>query len=336
MKTKILITGVGGYIGSITTDLFLKNDFQVIGLDSFITGYKQPLELLQKKYKKESFRFYEKDLKDDISDIFENEKDIKAVIHFAGPCSVNESMQQPQKYFSNIVSGSNNLLSQIQKNGITNIVFSSTCAVYGEITKSIVGEDDPTNPTNPYGQSKLMVEQMIKWYGKLAELNYLILRYFNVCGATENSELGDSKRPSPHLTQNAVRGALGIEPFYLTCPKVDTADGTPIRDYVNVLDLAQAHLLAVKYLLKAKGNKIINLGTGKGNSVLDIIKIVEKETNHKFDLNYSKPRSGEYAYMVASNKIAKEILDWSPKYTIEDSVKSLINWYRKHPEGWKY
>ena len=332
---KILVTGCAGYIGSVATDLFLKNGYTIVGVDNFQTGYRQVIEVLKNKYK--NFSFYERDLKDNLDDIFQKEKDIKIVVHYAASCMVDESMKDPQKYFSNNVCGSLDLLNTMIKFNVKKIVFSSTCAVYGEAQYTPVDENHPKNPINPYGESKRMVEKIIEWYGKLLELNYFILRYFNVCGASDDGEIGDSKKPSVLLVQNAVRGVLGIEKFYLTCPKVDTPDKTPIRDYINVVDLNEAHLLAVEKLLKEDNIfEIINLGTGSGNSVLEIVSKVEEITGKKIDRVFGKTRAGEYAKIYASIEKAKKVLGWQPKRTIEDSVKSLIAWYKKHPKGWRY
>lgn len=333
-KPTILITGAGGYIGSVSTYLFLQNGYDVVAIDNFSTGYKKPLEVLQEKFGKDKFRFYEVDLREDLGLIFEKEKDVMAVVHYAASCLVNESMENPGKYFSNNVGVAMNLLSAMQKFGVKNIVFSSTCAVYGEAEYVPVDEDHPTRPANPYGESKLIIEKMLNWYGKLSGLNYVILRYFNVCGASDDSFIGDSKDPSVLLMQNAVRGALGIEPFYLTCPKVDTPDKTPIRDYINVVDLNVAHLKAVEYLLGGGKSEVINLGTGTGNSVLEIVNKVQEVVGVKFDIKKSASRKGEYAKMIASIKKAKKVLGWKPERSIETSVKSLVAWYKAHPHGW--
>lgn len=332
---KVIITGAGGYIGSVATYYFLQNNIEVIAIDNFKTGFNEPLLVLQEKFGKDKLRFYETNIAGDLNPILERESNIEALIHFAGDCSVNESMQDPQKYFQNNLCCSLQLLDSMFKYNIKNIVFSSTCAVYGE-TKSIpIDENHPTNPTNPYGQSKKMVEEIIQWYGKLIGLNYIILRYFNVCGASSDGLIGDSKKPSPHLVQNTVRAALGIEHFSLTCPEVDTPDKTPIRDYVNVVDLVQAHIKAYEYLIKKGISEIINLGTGKGNSVLEIINSVQNSTGAKFDIKRNNTRKGEYARMVASIKKAKKILNWEPKQTLQDSIASLITWYKQNPKGWK-
>lgn len=331
---KVLITGAGGYIGSVATHLLLSKGYEVVGLDNFTTGFRGPLELLQEKYGKEKLRFYETDLSADLSPIFSQEKDIEAVLHYAASCSVNESMENPGKYFSNNTCATHNFIRQIVDHGIKNIVFSSTCAVYGEAEYTPIDEKHPTVPANPYGESKLMSERIIRWYGELKGLNYVILRYFNVCGATDDAMIGDSKKPSVHLMQNAVRGALGIEPFNLTCGKFNTPDGTPIRDYVNVVDLNTAHLLAVEHLLNNKPSDVINLGTGKGNSVMEIVKQVEEITGKHIDAVSGTTRAGEYAKMIATTEKASKILGWKPSHSLKDSVQTLVDWYTAHPQGW--
>jgi len=335
MKNKILITGVGGYIGSISAYLFLQEGYEVVGLDNFSTGHREPLDLLQKKFGEAKFRYYEADLRNDLSQIFKKEKGITTVVHYAASCLVDESMKNPGKYFSNNFCGSLNLLSTMMDFNIEKIVFSSTCAVYGEAQYVPVDENHPTAPKNPYGEAKLMTEKAIQWFGKQKNLKYVILRYFNVCGASDDGVIGDSKNPSVLLVQNAVKGALGIEPFYLTCPKVNTKDKTPIRDYINVVDLNLAHLKAVEYLSKNNKSEIINLGTGSGNSVLEIVEKVQEITGKKFDMEKTEPRQGEYATMIASIGKAKKVLGWEPKRSIQDTIESLVKWYRAHPQGWK-
>jgi UDP-glucose-4-epimerase len=336
---KIIVTGCAGYIGSIASDLFLKNRYTVVGIDNFQTGYKQPIEILKKKYS--NFIFYERNLKDDLSYIFEKEKDIAAVVHYAASCVVDESMSNPYKYFSNNPNSTLNLVETMTKFNVKNLVFSSTCALYGEAQYVPLDEKHPTNPNNVYGESKLAAEKIINWYGQLKDLNYIIFRYFNVSGATEDGQFGYSKNPSTHLTENAVRSALGIAPFYLTYNQMNTPDGSPIRDYVNVLDLNEAHMLAVEKLTslndEEKFNEIINLGTGTGNSVLEIVNKVQELTGKKFEIKKAdKPRKGEAPKLIASIEKAKKVLGWQPKRKIADSVKSLISWYKKHPQGWEY
>lgn len=332
MKT-ILITGAGGYIGSVAASLLLERDYKVVAIDNFSTGYKEPLNLLMQKYGKEKLKIYNVDLKGFFSHVF-RENQIDAVLHYAASCSVNESMERPEKYFTNNSLATQRLLHTMLDAKIDKIVFSSTCAVYGEAEYVPIDENHPTRPANPYGESKLVSETFLKWYSTLGKLKYVALRYFNVCGATDNGEIGDSKNPSVHLMQNAVRGALGIEPFYLTCGRFDTPDGTPIRDYVNVVDLNEAHIKALEYLFNGGSSEIINLGTGDGNSVMEIVQQVEEITGKKINVDQGPARAGEYAKMIASTKKAKEILGWVPARTLKNSVESLVSWYTKHPHGW--
>lgn len=338
MPGKILITGAGGYIGSIATYTFLQHGYKVVALDNFSTGYRDPLNLLQKKFGKNKLHIIKADLTKDVSSIFIKEKQISAVIHFAAVCDLEESKKNPEKYFLNNVVGSHNLLTAMLKNNVKTIIFSSSCAVYGEAQYLPVDEKHPVVPGNPYSESKHMIEQMIRSYNKFLGLRYVILRYFNVCGASDDGEVGDSKKPSTLLVQNAVRGALGIAPFYLTCPKVNTPDKTPIRDFINVVDLCEAHIKALEYLQRSKKSEstTINLGTGEGNSVSEVIETVSSITGKKFSIRKSQPRQGEYPKIVASIKKAKRLLGWQPKHSLKDSVASLILWYGKYPKGWKY
>ena len=333
---KVLVTGGAGYIGSVATYILLNEGYRVTVFDNFSTGNEGALKYFTQKFP-DKFNCYNVDLKDRelLVDTLAKEKEIEFVLHYAASCSVDESMENPGRYFENNVCGTNNLLSAITKFGIKRLVFSSTCAVYGETQHTPVDEKHPTSPVNPYGESKLMVEKMIEWYSRLKGINYVIMRYFNICGASDDGEVGDSKKPSSHLMQNAIRGALDIDKFFLTCPRVDTPDGTPIRDYINVVDLNIAHIKALNYLKDGGKNQIINLGTGTGNSVLEIVEKVEEITGKKLDREQGEARKGEYAKVYADISKARRVLGWEPKRSIEDSVKSLVKWYTKHPNGWE-
>lgn len=334
MSHKILITGAGGYIGSVVAYTFLQKGYEVVAVDNFSRGYREPLTLLQEKCGESKIRFYEADI-NNLSFLFEKEKNIEAAIHFAALCSVNESMESPEKYFSQNTCATIAFLNTLLQHYISKVVFSSTCAVYGEAQYMPIDEKHSTHPTNPYGESKQMVECVMNWYSRLKQLHFVSLRYFNVCGASDDGTIGDSKKPSVHLVQNAVRGALGLEHFYLTYPEVETPDKSPIRDYVNVVDLSEAHVAAVEYLLKGEESEIINLGTGTGNSVLEIVQKVEEITGTSIKKEKAAtPRQGEYAKMVASIEKAKKLLGWTPKRTITQSITSLVKWYKHKPRGW--
>lgn len=330
----ILITGGAGYIGSHAVDLMAGEDNNIYILDNLSRGFKEAIETLQTLHpNKITF------IKSDLKDLFDVQKsighlDIDAVMHFAALCSVNESVENPRLYYTNNVLGTINLLEILLERGVKSIIFSSTCATYGESQYLPIDENHPQNPVNPYGQSKLDIEHILKDYKAAYGLNYAILRYFNVCGSSTSGSIGDSKKPSSLLMQNAVRGALGIEDFKLTCPTVETPDGSPIRDYIDVRDLVLAHKAALEYIQNNNTSDIFNLGTGKGYSVKEIVDMVEGITGKKIERVKGDERKGEYAALFASIEKARKLLDWEPKYTLKDSVESLVNWYTKHPNGW--
>lgn len=332
---KILITGVGGYIGSVAVDMFLQKGYTVIGIDNFMRGFRAPLQYLQKKYGEETFHFYEADLRGGIDQILQKESNISVVIHYAALCNVGESEKEPSLYFNNNIQAVVGLLESMRTAQIRKILFSSTCAVYGEPQQELIAEDHPLSPTHPYGESKFMSERIINWYHKLFGFQYVFLRYFNVCGATDDGEIGDSKNPSFHLMQNATRGVLGIDEFYLNNTIVDTPDKTPIRDYVNVVDLNRAHIAAVEWITNSDQSDVFNLGTGTGNSVLEIIQTVEKVTGKQVKKKEAERRVGDVTRAVASNEKITQVLGWKPTHSLEDSVKSLVAWYTKHPKGWE-
>ncbi len=332
-KPTILVTGGAGYIGSHAVKLFLERGFKVVVFDNLLHGYREVLEILQKLGPLE---FVKGDLrkKSDIEKVFAK-YEIEAVLHFAALCSVNESMEQPELYFENNVLGSFNLLEAMRKANVKKIIFSSTCATYGETKYLPVDELHPQDPANPYGESKMLVERMLKWYGELHNFKYVILRYFNVCGAASDGTIGDSKKPSLLLMQNAVRGAMNIEPFFYTCPTVKTPDKTPIRDYIDVEDLVEAHFFALDYLKHGGQNQILNLGNGRGFSVKEIVSEVEKVFGIKMKKQKAPARKGEYAEIFANPKKAQRVLRWKAKKTLRDSIESLRKWYERRPEGYR-
>src|SRR3989338_11189114 len=297
---KILITGAGGYIGSVAASPFLEQGYDVGGGDNFMRGFREPLEYLQKRYDADHMSWYELDVRnvDNLAQVMEQELP-EIVLHYAALCNVGESEKHPELYFDNNIQGVLGVLGAMQKLGLSKLVFSSTCSLYGEPERDTLDEQHPVRPTShPYGESKYMCERVIDWYAKVHGFQYIFLRYFNVCGATDDGTIGDSKNPSFHLMQNAIRGALGIAEFYLNNTKVNTPDETPIRDYVNVVDLNEAHVKAVEFLLNGGISSIFNLGTGTGNSVMEIISAVEKITGKKLALREGERRSGDVSKAV--------------------------------------
>jgi len=337
MSGKILITGGGGYIGSHAVKLFLAKGYEVVVFDNFQQGFREVLDVL-KPSQPDRLSVVEGDLRnyDDISGLFDNYQ-IDGVLHFAALCSVNESTLKPELYLHNNVIGSINLLRAMQAHGVKTLVFSSTCAVYNGMTAPVpISEKVAPDPLNAYGESKWMIERAIKWMAATHGWNYVIFRYFNVCGAASDGTIGDSKHPSVHLMQNAVRGAMNLEPFYFTFQPMDTPDGSPIRDYVDVEDLVQAHLQAYEYLRDGGQSDTFNLGNGTGYSVKQIADAVEAE----FGVSLTRRtdgeiRHGESAKAFADPSHVREVLGWQPHKSLQDSIRSLRVWYEKHPDGWK-
>jgi UDP-glucose 4-epimerase len=333
--SKILITGAGGYIGSVATSLFLEAGHEVVAVDNYVRGFAGPLEFLSKKYGSESLRYYPLDIQTEINSVLDKENGVESVVHYAAFCNVGESEKHPELYFGNNVQTTVALLEGMKKHEIRKILFSSTCSLYGEPKQEFIDETHPVDPfSHPYSESKYISERIILWYGKLFGFKSVFLRYFNVCGAMDDGSIGDSKKPSYHLMQNAVRGGLGIAPFEFNNTEVDTLDKTPIRDYVNVVDLNRAHLLALKYLDTIKEHDLFNLGTGEGNSVLQIVKSVEKILNIEVKKSQGERRKTDVSRAVASNAKIKRVLGWEPTHSLEDSVNSLVKWYQAHPQGW--
>ncbi|MFC1780602.1 UDP-glucose 4-epimerase GalE, partial [Patescibacteria group bacterium] len=316
---KILVTGGGGYIGSHVLRLLAQSkDYNITVIDNLYRGFKEPIDIISKE-SLNPINFIKMDLCN-----IEDYKKLKytrfdGVLHFAALMWVNESVKKPLMYFSNNVTGSINLLNYIKSSNSSNLIFSSTSAIYSQKAKFPFTEESEVEPENPYAESKLMIEKVIEWSRKAYGLNALVLRYFNPCGVSLDSKLGYSTLPSQHLMTNAVRGAMGLQKFELTCGKVDTPDGTTIRDYFNVLDLADAHVIALEALLKGYKGGLYNVGTGKGHSILEIIDIVKSATGADFKVEAGQPRKGELPIVYCDPKKFKSEFKWKPKYTLEQA-----------------
>ena len=329
----ILITGGAGYIGSHTAINFINNDYEVIVFDNLENGHQETIDTLQNignvKFEKGDLRNIE-----DIENVF-NKYKIDAVIHFAAFALVGESVENPSKYYRNNVFGTLNLVDTMIKHNVKKIVFSSTCATYGEPKYTPIDEQHPQSPINPYGNSKLCVEYMLKDYDTAYGLKSIRLRYFNVAGCDKQTRIGEWHEPETHLIPNILKSTFGEnKTFKIFGNDYDTPDGTCIRDYVNVEDLAEAHRLAYLYLNKNNKSDVFNIGTEQGDSVKKVFDTCEKVLNKKIPVEIVDKRAGDPAKLYANANKAKDILKWKPERSLEDSIKSAYNWeYKQIQEG---
>lgn len=321
----ILVTGGAGYIGSHCVLALLKEGFAVHIFDNFSTGHKETVETL-KKYG--TLTYSEGDLQNraDIKKVFENNK-IDAVVHFAAFSQVGESVKNPQKYYQNNVCGTLNLLEAMLENNVKKIVFSSTAATYGEPVYTPIDENHPQLPINPYGQTKLMIERIMDDYDKAYGLKSVRLRYFNVAGADSEGRVGEWHTPETHLVPNILKSSFGDgKTFEMYGDDYDTKDGTCVRDYINVEDLAQAHILALKYLNNGGETNFFNLGTQEGTTVKEVFDVCEQVIGKSIPVKKMPRREGDPAILVADNTKAKNELGWEPKNSFEHSVKTAYEW----------
>ena len=329
----ILVTGGAGYIGSHMALKLLENNEKVVVFDNFSTGHIETIETLMKEGK-DNFEFFEGDLLNlnDLNALFKG-RNIEAVIHFAAFSLVEESTKNPAKYYKNNVTGSINLLDAIHKYNVNKIVFSSTAATYGEPEEIPIKETSPQNPVNPYGNSKLTVEKIMDDYDRAYGIKSVRLRYFNVAGADSKCRIGENHNPETHLIPNILKSTFNNKKtFKIFGDNYNTKDGTCVRDYINVEDLINAHLLALKYLLAGGKTDFFNLGTNEGNSVKEIFDLCTKVTNKEIPFEIAQKRAGDPAVLIADNKKAKEILGWNPEKTLYDSIKSAYMWELKQNE----
>ncbi len=324
----VLITGGTGYIGSHTVKYFQNRNESIVVVDNMQSGHIDSINLKD---------FYNLDLrnKDELSKIFVKHN-IDSVIHFAANSLVGESMLEPSKYYRNNVYGMLCLLEVMKDNHVKKIVFSSTAATYGEPEKVPIEEIAITNPTNTYGETKLAMEKMMKWFDKAYGIKYVSLRYFNACGALPDGSIGEDHLPETHLIPLVLQVPLGKRnEIFIFGDDYHTKDGTCIRDYIHVMDLASAHFLALDYLKQGKDSNVFNLGSGEGFSVKEIIEVAREITNHPIPAKVQDRRFGDPAVLIASSEKARSILKWQPEF---DSIKKIIedawNWHRSHPNGY--
>ena len=321
----ILVTGGAGYIGSHCALQLLEKGYETVIFDNLSTGHLQAVETLEKYGK---LHFVKGDLLnfEDISKVFKDYS-IDYVIHFAAFSQVGESVINPQKYYFNNIIGTLNLLKAMIENDVKKIVFSSTAAIYGNPTYIPIDERHPQMPINTYGQTKLMIERVLDDYDKAYGLKSVRLRYFNVIGADINSRIGEWHEIETHLVPNILKSILNTDKiFKIFGQDYPTDDGTCIRDYINVEDLAKAHLLAVEYLKNGGQSDYFNLGTNKGFSVKEIFSSVTAITGKQIKTEIAPKREGDPAILVADNKKAKDILGWTPEKDIKYSINTAYEW----------
>ncbi|MEW6535337.1 MAG: UDP-glucose 4-epimerase GalE [Candidatus Auribacterota bacterium] len=320
----VLVTGGAGYIGSVTSEQLIESGHKVIVIDNLIKGHKEAVH--------PDAVFYDGDINNEplVGDILRKHQ-IDAVMHFAADALVGESMQDPDKYFSNNVVNGFKLVQTAAKNKVKKFIFSSTCATYGEPEQIPIPETHLQKPCNPYGESKLILEKIIRWYAEIFGFEYVFLRYFNACGASDR--YGEDHDPETHIIPIVLQAAIGQrEQVMVMGDDYPTPDGTCIRDYIHVLDLAAAHILALEH----KGSGFFNLGNMTGFSVMEVIKIAEKITGRKIKFTMAPRRPGDPAQLVGSSEKIRKELGWNPRFTsLEQMIESAWKWKLKHPEGYK-
>lgn len=326
----VLVCGGAGYIGSHVVKALLDQGEKVVVIDNLITGHVDAVderaELLLGDLRDEEF----------LNHAFEKHS-IDGVIDFAAFSLVGESVEEPLKYFENNFYGTLCLLKAMKKYKVNHIVFSSTAATYGEPENIPILETDTTFPTNPYGESKLCVEKMLKWCDKAYGIKYTALRYFNVAGAHASGEIGEAHTTETHLIPIVFQVALGQRAkIGIYGDDYPTQDGTCIRDYIHVMDLADAHILALNRLRKGGDSTVFNLGNGEGFSVKEVIEVCRKVTGHTIPAETSPRRAGDPAKLIASSEKAMHELKWTPKYnSLEKIIETAWNWHKSHPNGYE-
>ena len=319
----ILVCGGAGYIGSHVNKMLSRRGYETVVFDNLVYGHREAVKW---------GTFVKGDLKnrEEIEAVF-NYYPIEAVMHFAAYAYVGESVADPEKYYRNNVANTLNLLSVMRKHNCNKLIFSSTCATYGEPESMPIMEKMPQNPINPYGASKLMVERILKDYGNAYGLRYVVLRYFNAAGADPEAEIGEDHDPETHLIPLVLDAASGKRPdIKVFGTDYSTRDGSCIRDYIHVEDLASAHILALEYLNRDGKSDFFNLGNEQGTSVLEVIEAARKVTGKEFQVTLADRRPGDPAVLVGSSEKAKEILGWKPRYgDIEIIVRHAWEWHRK-------
>lgn len=327
---RVLVIGGAGYIGSQAVRKLIENDDEVVVLDSLYTGHRKAVDKRAK--------FYQGDIEDTflVNKILRQEK-IDAVMHFAAYSLVGESVQNPLKYYDNNVTGMISLLQAMEDAGVKHLVFSSSAATYGIPEKLPITEDTPLNPINPYGETKMMMEKIMHWADKANGIKSIALRYFNVAGAASDGSIGEDHGPESHLVPNILKSAItGDGNFTIFGDDYNTKDGTNVRDYVQVEDLIDAHLLALKHLIKTNKSDVFNLGTAQGYSNLEILESAKKVTGIDIPYKIGARRGGDPDSLVADSTKARTILGWKPKHeNVDEVIATAWKWHKNHPNGYE-
>jgi len=330
MFMAILVCGGAGYIGSHAVHQLIARGEEVVIVDNLQTGHRGALH--------PQAVFCEGDIRDAAAlDRIFTERSIEAVIHFAANSLVGESMEKPLLYFNNNVYGMQVLLEAMVRHGVDKIVFSSTAAVYGEPKRVPIREDDETNPTNAYGETKLTMEKMMKWVSRASGVRYVSLRYFNAAGALPDGSIGEDHKTETHLIPLILQVPTGRRD-HITVYGDDypTPDGTCLRDYIHVVDLADAHMRALDYLRRGGESDIFNLGSGSGFSVKEMIAAAEKATGKAIAVEIGARRAGDPAQLIASSEKARTVLGWQPQFTdVEEVIGTAWRWHAAHPHGYE-
>lgn len=326
---RILVVGGAGYIGSNAVKELIRQGNNVVVLDALYTGHKKAIDTKAK--------FYQGDITDKflVSQILRTEK-IDAVMHFAAYSLVPESVKNPLKYYDNNVSGMIALLEAMNDAGVRYLIFSSSAATYGVPKKLPITEDSPLDPINPYGETKMMMEKIMHWADKAYGIKSIALRYFNVAGASDDGKTGEDHAPETHLIPNILKSALvGDRKLTIFGNDYNTKDGTNVRDYVQVTDLIDAHILALAYLVSTNKSDVFNLGTAQGYSNLEILQAARKVTGIDIPFEMGPRRGGDPDSLVADSTKARTILKWQPKHeNVQDVIASAWNWHQTHPNGY--
>lgn len=328
-KDCILVTGGAGYIGSVVSQILIEENYQVIIVDDLSKGHKQAIS--------DKALFYQCCTldKNEFEKVFKENPNIKGIIHFAANIEVGESVKEPSKYFYNNVLGSLNTIDLAKNYNIKAFIFSSTAAVYGIPETMPIPEIYKTDPINPYGESKLQVEHILKYYYSAYNFKYAALRYFNACGAYKH--LGENHDPETHLIPNIIKVPLGKQKVLnIFGDDYDTPDGTAIRDYIHVEDLAMAHILALEAILENKiSNETFNIGSGSGYSVAEVVKAVEKVAGKEISKTTTARREGDPPRLIAETQKIKDKLNWKAKHDLDSIIESAWKWHKAHPDGYK-